>query len=131
MGTLFGKANFSFVRGTDWADDFTLTDLVTGDPVSLVGAAGVILRARDDYGTAIRLECSVANGRLVILDAGAGRLGIRVPGAVSRASFPENGHAKAKYVYDSIIERAAGSYEPAAGGKLTVLPQITRPWDTT
>lgn len=129
MGILFGKANFSFVRGTEWADDFILTDSATGDPVDLTGITSLIMRVREDYATPILLECSTSDGELVVLDPVAGRVGIRVAGAASRAAFPENGHAKAVYRYDAIIERTPGTYEPANGGKITVLPQITRPWD--
>lgn len=121
---------FTLVRGTRWEDDFQLVDQVTGNPVDLTGIVGLMIRTRRSPGSAILLEMSVDDGRLVMVDAATGRVGIRVDSETTRL-FPENGHRKAKYVYDAVIERSAGEYEPAISGKITVLPQVTRPWGTT
>jgi hypothetical protein len=118
------------VRGTRWDDDFQLVDQVTGTPVNLAGITGLMVRVRKSPGSAKLLELSVANSRLVVTNAATGMVGIRV-GSETTLTFPENGHRKAKYLYDAVIERTAGEYEPAISGKIVVLPQITRPWAVT
>lgn len=125
MAIRFGKASFSFVRGTKWDDDVILTDQVTGLAINLTGITGMTMRIRKTISSAILLELSSANGRLVVVDAVAGRIGIRVLSAIT-LTLPENSFRKAKYVYDAIIQRTALEYEPAVGGKVTVLPQVTR-----
>lgn len=130
MAILFGRAFFTVVRGTRWDDDVTLTDQVTGLPVDLVGITALMLRIREDIADAEHiLELTLGNG-LVIVDGPTGRIGIRVDSDTTR-TFPENDHEKARYVYDAVIERTAGEYEPAIGGLVYVLPQITRPWEAT
>lgn len=118
------------VRGTKWEDDLTLVDKASGDPVNLVGITGLMMRIRRSIASPILLELSLANSMLVLVEASEGRIGFRVPSATT-LTLPENGHRKAKYGYDMVIERAAGEYEPAVNGKLSVLPQFTRPWGTT
>lgn len=132
MAILFGSASFRMVRGTRWDDDIVLTDEATGDAVDLTGVERVLMRIRaSTNSTSVLLELSteLANGRLVILDAAAGRVGIRVNSQTTHDSFPANNNRKAKYVYDALIERTTDEYEPAVGGKVTVLPQISRPLD--
>lgn len=120
---------FKFVRGTRWDDDFQLTDQTTGDAIDLTGIAGLVMRVRSTIAsTTVLLELSVDNGLLAVTDAATGSVGIRVPSATTQ-TFPANGFKKAKYVYDAVIERTAGEYEPAISGKVTVLPQVTRQLD--
>jgi hypothetical protein len=121
---------FTLVRGTRWEDDFQLVDQISGDPIDLTGITGLMIRVRKTPGSPILLEMSVDNAMLVVTDAVTGSVGIRVDSETTR-TFPENGHRKAKYLYDAVIERAAGEYEPAISGKIVVLPQITRPWAAT
>jgi hypothetical protein len=121
---------FTLVRGTRWEDDFQLVDQVSGNPVDLTGIVGLMIRVRKNPGSAILLELSVANTLLVVTNPVTGSVGIRVDSETTR-DFPENGHRKAKYLYDAVIERSAGEYEPAISGKIVVLPQITRPWAVT
>lgn len=130
MAILFGRAQFTVVRGTRWGDDVTITDRASGLPVSLVGVTGVMMRIRETIDSPIILELSVANTRLVLVNAATGVLGVRVPSA-TMLTFPENDHQKARYVYDAVIERTAGEYEAAINGTVIVLPQVTRPWATT
>jgi hypothetical protein len=130
MAILFGHAQLALVRGTRWDDDITLTDKATGEPVNLAGITGVLMRIREDIDKPIVLELSVANGRLVVVDAANGIMGIRVPSSATQV-FPENGHKKSRYIYDVIIERSPSEYEPALSGAVQVLPQITRPWGAT
>lgn len=125
MAIRFAKASFSLVRGTKWDDDVILKDSVTGLVISLVGIVSMTMRIRKTIGSAILLELSVANGRLVMVDALNGRIGIRVPSAIT-LTLPENNFKRAMYVYDALIERTAGEYEPAIGGKVKVIPQVTR-----
>lgn len=118
------------VRGTKWEDDLSLVDKDTGNPINLVGITSLLMRIRRSIASPILLELSIANGHLTIVDGAAGRIGIRVPSAMT-LTLPENGHRKARYGYDMVIERTDGEYEPAVSGKLSVLPQFTRPWGTT
>ena len=123
--------NFSFVRGARWDDDFQLVDQVTGDPIDLTGITRILMRVRTRINAStvlFELSNEVGNGRLVITNAATGSVGIRVNSADSN-TFPANGHRKAKYVYDAVIERTVGEYEPAIGGKVAVLPQTSRPLD--
>lgn len=127
MSILFGRANFKFVRGTRWDDNVTLTEQSTGEPVDLTGITGMTMRLRETIDDEdVLMELTVAGGKLVIVDAAAGEMGIRVNSATTWA-MPENNHEKARYVYDAVIERSSGEYEAAIGGTVTVLPQITRP----
>lgn len=130
MAIRFAKANFSLVRGTKWEDDVILEDSVTGLAVNLTGITGMLMRIRKTISSAILLELSVSNGRLIVVDAVAGRIGFRVLSAIT-LTLPENSFKRAKYVYDAIIQRTALEYEPAVGGKVTVLPQVTRAQGST
>lgn len=122
---------FALVRGMVWNDDFILVDQATGLPIDLTGIAGLMMRIRAAINAPGHLlELSLANNGLVIVDAAAGRVGIRVNSAATLAAFPANDHRKAKYVYDAVIERTAGEYEPAIRGKVRVDPQITRPFES-
>ncbi len=129
MAILFGRAQFTVVRGTRWSDDVTITDRSTGDPVDLTGVIGITMRIREAIDDDITLELSIGNGRLAVVDP-AGVLGIRVLSA-DMLDFPENDHQRSRYVYDAVIERTAGEYEAAINGTVVVLPQVTRPWGAT
>ncbi len=131
MAIIFAPlSTIQVVRGTSWSDDVQLVDKQTGTPVDLTGATALVMRLRKSINSEILMELSLANGRLVIIDPIEGRIGFRVSSA-DTLTLPENGNRKAKYVYDAVIERTAGEYEPAVRGKLTVLASITRPWATT
>jgi len=123
-------ASIRVVRGTKWTDDVQLVDQATGNPVDLTGITSLVMRIRRSINTPILLELSMANGRLVVVNALTGLIGFRVNSA-GTLLLPENSNRKAKYLYDAVIERSAGEYEPAVSGKLTVLPSITRPWGAT
>lgn len=132
MGILFGRTNFIFVRGTDWNDVFILTDADTGAAIDLTGATDLLLRVRDDIAsTTVRLERRLSDGGLTILDRAAGKVKVLCDSQTTHDSFPANDQVKAVYVYDALIERTAGRWEPATGGKVTVLPQVSRPLDDT
>jgi hypothetical protein len=130
MAVLFAPASFRFVRGTRWDDSVTLTDKAPGLAVDLTTIVGITMRLRRTYSGPIIAELSVAAGTLVVLDAAAGKIAIRCDSAFTYA-LPENGHRKARYLYDAIIERVAGDYEPAIKGRVTAEPQITYPQGTT
>jgi hypothetical protein len=121
---------FRLVRGARWDDEFQLIEQSTGDPVDLTGITSMVMRCREDISGPIVMELSLANTRLTLLDPVNGRVGIRVGSATTR-TFPENDNAKARYVADVVIERTPGEYEPGIALKVTVLPQITRPWSNT
>lgn len=123
-----GKAlSFTLVRGTRWDDDVQVVDQATGTPINLTGIVSLMMRVRTRITDATNvMELSLANGRLVMVDAATGKVGIRVNSTQTR-EFPQNNNAKAKYVTDVVIERTAGEYEPAISAKVKVLPQITRP----
>lgn len=128
MGIVFAPVKpIRFVRGTRWTDEVQLVDQETGQPVNLAGITGLVLWVRRSINAPILLELSVDNG-LTLLNPTSGLIGIDVV-STRTLELPENGNRKAKYVYDAVIERA-GEYEPAVAGKLTVLPSITRPWET-
>lgn len=131
MAIIFANASFRTVRGTRWDDDVQVVDKDTLAPVDLTGITGIVMRLRKTIGSPILMELSTVAGTLVIVDAALGKVGIRVDSLKSRTDFPENNHVKAKYLYDAIIERTPGEYEAAITGKVTVLPQITRPWAAT
>lgn len=121
---------FSLVRGTEWQDDVQIVDQASGDPVDLTGIASMMMRIREDIASADHLmELSIANGRLVLVDAAAGKVGIRVT-SEQTLEFPQNDNAKAKYVSDIVIERTSGRYEPGVAAKVKVLPQVTRPTES-
>lgn len=121
---------FKCVRGTRWEDEFIVIDETTGLPVNLTGIVGMVMRARTGINSpTVVIELSIANGRLAVIDAPAGRVGIDVSTATSLLNFPVNSNRKAKYVTDALIERAGPEYEPAISGKITVLPQVTRPYE--
>lgn len=137
MAIIFAPVkSIRIVRGTHWEDNFQLVDEASQTPVSLVGITGLLMRVRRSIGSPILLELSLPDsgldsaGRLVLVDATTGMVGFRVD-TPATLTLPENGHRKAKYGYDSVIERTPGEYEAAARGKLSVLPQYTRPWGTT
>lgn len=130
MAIIFASVpTIRIVRGTTWQDELTLVDKDSGDPVNLVGITNLLMRIRRSIASPILLELSLASGLTLVDDAG-GRIGISVSSA-DTLTLPENGHRKTKYGYDMVIERTAGNYEPAVSGKLSVLPQFTRPWGTT
>ncbi|MGH8025460.1 MAG: hypothetical protein ACREO0_01925 [Pseudoxanthomonas sp.] len=118
------------VRGTAWSDNFQLVDKATGDPVPLTPLAAMVMRIRKSINGPILLELSLDNGRLIVVDAPTGMGGFRCDSATT-LSLPEFGNRRAKYIYDAVLERTAGEYEPAVTGKLTVSPSITRPWGVT
>ena len=131
MAIIFARLpSISIVRGTKWEDDVPLVDKATGDPIALTGIAGLVMRVRASINGPILLELSVANGMLTLQDAANGLIGFRVPSATT-LTLPEKSNRKATYLYDMVIERTEGEYEPALMGKLKVLPSITRPWGTT
>lgn len=120
---------FKFVRGTPWSDDFQLVEQATSEPIDLTGIEGLLMRVRTRTGAStVVYELSTANDTLVVNDAATGMVGIRLNSAQTN-TFPANGHRKGKYVYDVLIERTPGEFEPAIGGKITVLPQVSRPLD--
>ena len=125
MAILFGPASFTLVRGTRWDDDVTLTDKKTGLPVNLVGIVGITMRVRKTIDSTIAAQLSMAAGTIVLVNPAAGVIGIRCNSAFT-LTFPANGNRKAKYVYDAVIERTAGEYEPGISGKVTVVPTVTR-----
>lgn len=130
MGILFANVSFSFVRGTEWkSDDVEIVDSQTLAPVSLEAITGMMMRIRD-YDDAILMELSMVNGRIVIVDAPGGKIGFRVPSAITRA-MPEAFNIRRSYKYDVIIERTPNEYEPAIRGKIIVHPQVTKPWSST
>lgn len=118
------------VRGTYWSDDVQLVDKASGDPINLTGILDLTARIRQSINGEILLSMELADTRLVLVNAAQGRIGFRCPSAVTLL-LPENENRKAKYVYDVVIERTAGEYEPAITGKLTVTASITRPWGVT
>lgn len=131
MGIIFaGLDTINIVRGTRWDDNVTLVDQATGNPVDLTGITGLVMRLRRGINAAIDMELSMANGRLVLIDAALGVIGLRVPSAIT-LTLPELGNRRAKYLYDAVIERTAGEYEAAIKGKVNVQPSVTRPWGST
>lgn len=133
MGIIFAPiGSVRIVRGTAWADDVQLVDKKTGEPVDLTGITGLTSRIRDDINGPILLSMSLDAGEanLVVVDASEGRIGFRAT-SVGTLSLPDNNNEKIKYIFDVVIERSAGEYEPAVTGKLSVLPSITRPWGAT
>lgn len=115
------------VRATTWNHDITLVDSETGDPVDLSGIVGVLMRVREEYASPVLLELATPT-TLVIVDAINGVLGIRAGSALTN-TLPENSFEPGVYLYDALIERTPDEYEPAVGGVLVVLPQVTRPLD--
>lgn len=128
MAIVFANRSFRLVRGTRWDDDTILQDEDTGAAIDLSGIADMVMRIRAGVNSVALLELSITNGLLVIVDAAAGRFGIRVNSETTH-SLPAANNARAKYLYDVVIERTSGEYEAAIRGKVTVLPQITRPLD--
>lgn len=114
-----------------WEDDITIVDEVTGDPISLSGVDDLFLYVRDDYNTDVLVRLSLTDGTLVLVDGGTGgKFGIRMSSAQT-LDFPANDHEQARYVYDTVIERTAESYEPGVAGALTVDPVVARAWEPT
>lgn len=131
MGIIFASLDtINIVRGTRWNDNVTLVDQATGEPVDLTGIEDMVMRLRRGINAPINLEMSISNERLVLVDAAAGSIGLRVPSAVT-LTLPELGNRKAKYLYDAVIERTPGEYEAAIKGKISVQPSVTRPWGVT
>ncbi len=128
MSFTFAPASFKLVRGTGWKDRFTLVDKDSGDPVNLSGIVRIIMRVRAYINGPVLAELSTIGSpaRITIVNALTGVVEINCNSAFT-LTFPANENIKATYVYDSLIERTAGEYEPATGGKVIVLPQITRP----
>ena len=126
MSILFGPAALKIVRGATWSDNITMTDLSTGLPVNLTGVVSIIMRVRPTYDGILLLEASTTAGSILIVNATGGIIGIRVGSAITNSAFPANNYRKAKYVYDVLIQRTAGEYEPAIKGKLTVYPSVTQ-----
>lgn len=133
MSVSFAPLSKSVVRGMTWDDLTTLRD-DDGLPVDLTGIADLVMRVRTRINTtAMLMELSITNGRLIVTDAPNGKFQILVIANDTRDLFPENGHRKAVYVYDGTIIRTHGppeEREPAIGGKVRVKPQITRTWET-
>lgn len=126
MSFLFGKKTFRIVRGTRWTDEVTITDEATGEAVDLNGIVRLIARVREFIDSSeVLLELTTTDTTLTVVNAAGGVVGIDVPTAAT-LDFPENGHFRAVYVYDVLIERSPGEYEPGLGGKVVVLPQVTR-----
>lgn len=126
MSYTFAPASFKFVHATVWKDQFTLIDKDSGEPVNLSGIERVIMRVRSYINGPIIAELSTTDGTLVLTDAENGVVDINCNTAFT-AAFPQNENMKASYIYDSLIERIPNEYEPATGGKVVVLPQVTRP----
>lgn len=118
------------IRGTTWSDDLQLVDKASGDPVNLTGITELHARIRASINGPILLPMSLADTRLVIVNAAQGRFGFRCPSEVTLL-LPENANRKKTYIFDVVIERTVGEYEPAITSKLSVRPSITRPWGTT
>ncbi|WP_202841980.1 hypothetical protein [Luteimonas saliphila] len=129
MGIVFAKVpTVRIVRGTRWQDQVQLTDENTGEPVDLAGIVSLVMCIREQVDSPILLQLEVGSG-LAIANPGLGLIDIDVSSA-DTLSFPENGHQRWKYSFDALIERTAGEYEAAFAGRVTVLPSITRTWDT-
>lgn len=131
MAIVFARIpTIRIVRGTAWSDDVELVDKDTQAPINLTGINGLMMRVRASINGPILLELSLDNAKLVIVDPADGKIGIRLSSA-DTLSLPEKSNRRVRYIYDMVIERSVGEYEPAVTGKLAVLPSITRPWGTT
>lgn len=131
MAIVFARIpSIRIVRGTAWSDDVELVDKASQDPINLTGINGLMMRVRQTMNGPILLELSLSDGTLTVEDAAGGKIGIRINSATS-LSLPERSNRRATYLYDMVIERGLGEYEPAVKGKLVVLPSVTRPWGTT
>lgn len=128
MSVRFAKLNLRCVRGCRWDDDITLVSQTTEEPVSLADIADLHLVAREEYNGPELFRLSLGAGNLVVVDAAAGTFGIRAIEAKT-LEFPENDHEQARYVYDTVIERTAGAYEPGVAGAITVDPVSARVWE--
>jgi hypothetical protein len=127
MGVVFASVKpIRIVRGTRWQDQVQLVDENTGDPVDLSGITSLRMCVRSDINGPVILELAVGTG-LAIANPLLGLVDIDVS-SEETLSFPAANNGRAKYVFDALIERAAGEFEPAFAGKVTVLPSITRPW---
>lgn len=126
MSYTFAPASFKLVRGTGWKDRFTLLDKDSGLPVNLSGIVRLIMRVRSYINGPIIAELTTTGNQLLLIDALNGVVEINCNTAFT-LTFPANENMKTTYVYDSLIERTVNEYEPATGGKVVVLPQITRP----
>lgn len=130
MSFLFARAPMKVVRGTRWDDVVTLVDQDTQLPIDLTGITGLHMRVREEYTSEMLLDLGTDTNELLVTDAAGGEFRIQVPSAGTLA-FPEADHEVATYVYDVIVERTPGEYEPAVNGPVIVFPQVTRPWGTT
>lgn len=129
MSLIFAPSALRMVRGTTWADTVQLLDETTNLPISLVGVTAAIMRVRTRIDSAtVLLELSIANGRLTIVDAALGLIGISVSAALTISSLPRANDRKTKYVYDCLLSRGGDPeiIEPGFKGKLTVYPQVSR-----
>lgn len=127
MSYVFAPSTLKLVRGTTWSDVLQIQD-DAGNNVNLTGYSYLLMRVRSSPASATTLlELSTDNGRLTVTTAASGIVTLLVS-AEDTLDFPINGHRKAKYVYDCLIGRGGSPevIEPAFGGKVTVLPQITR-----
>lgn len=126
MSLIFAVSNLRCVRGATWTDTIRLVDELTLVPVSLAGVTAITLRVRQRIGsTDVLLELSLTNGRLTVLDAANGTIGVSVS-AADTGTFPQANFRKAKYVFDCVLSRPSSVVEPAFRGKLSVYPQVTR-----
>ncbi len=126
MSLGFASIPLSLVRGTDWSQAIVLVNEDDDTPIDLTDAADIVMRVRVDIAaTAVLMELSVTNERLVITDAPDGALSVEVA-AADTLELPLNRNERAVYVFDAVIVRNDGAIEPGFAGKLTVNPQITR-----
>lgn len=131
MAIVFAPVStITIVRGTDWVDDVSLVNEADQTPVDLTGALGLWMRIRETPADPVLLDLSLADGRIVLLDAANGSIGFRVMTADTLA-LPENDHERASYGFDLVIEREVGRYEAGVRGRINVDPQYARPWETT
>jgi hypothetical protein len=130
MGLVFAQVKpVRLVRGTRWQDQVQLVDENSGDPIDLEGIESLVMTVREEINGPVILQLDLDDG-LAVADAEQGLVNIDVSSART-LEFPENDNARAKYVFDALIEREAGEFEPAFAGKVTVLPSNTRPWAAT
>lgn len=61
-----GSHNLTVDQGTDWAETFTLRSKATGEPIDLTGYAARMQVRRDYDASAVMVELTTANGRIVL-----------------------------------------------------------------
>ena len=128
MSIRFAKVNRRCVRGMPWEQDINLFDADDDTPISLASVTDAFLVVREEYNTAELLRLSIGEGTLTLVNAANGVLGVRGTHD-DTLLFPTNDHEQARYVYDIVLERGAGNYEPACNGSVTVDPVSSRVWE--